>query len=89
MLKTKGQTYSFTISRAEVLSSQPKTDGAKKRFLVSFVETESLENETIPKEPVTGVSDTPLTIRTAGEREDKSQSSRKTPGPSVAMTNVS
>lgn len=52
MLKTKGQTYSFTVSRAEVLSSKHKMDGVKKRFLVSFVETEGLERDAaILKEP--------------------------------------
>lgn len=86
MLKTKGQTYSFTVSRAEVLNSQHKMDGAK-RFLVSFVETEGLERDgAIPKEPVTGVRCHSPDIGTArGKRRQKPvvlQSSRGTPADS-------
>jgi hypothetical protein len=59
-------------------------DGVKKRFLVSFVETEGLErDEAIPKEPVTGIRcHSPAIGAARGKRRQKPvvlQSSRGTP----------
>lgn len=56
-------------------------DGAKKRFLVSFVETEGLERDgAIPKEPVTGVRC--YSPDTGAQKSVVLQSSRGTPADS-------